>query len=75
MLPYQPDEADAQATIQQLRRDSEASIARIIALEQDKSNLHATLKQQELATKRLESAVKRLVGMTISPGGSATTKE
>ena len=75
MLPYQPDEADAQATIQQLRRDSEASVARIIALEQDNSNLHATLKHQELATKRLESAVKRLVGMTISPGGSATAKE
>ena len=74
MLPYQPDEADAQATIQQLRRDSEASIARIIALEQDNSNLHAALREQEEATKRLESAVKRLIAMTTTSGKS-TTKE
>ena len=81
MLPYQPDEADAQATIQQLRRDSEASVARIIALEQDNSNLHAALKHQESAIKRLESAIKKLVSMTVSPdtrvhpGGSATAKK
>ena len=74
MLPYQPDETDAQASIQQLRRDSEASIARIIALEQDNSNLHAALREQEEATKRLESAVKRLIAMTTTSGKS-TTKE
>ena len=59
MLPYRPDEDDAQATIQQLLRDVETCVAKIMALEQDNSNIHAKMKHQE-------SAIKKLVSMTIS---------
>ena len=59
MLPYRPDEDDAQATIQQLLRDVETCVAKIMALEQDNSNIHAKMKH-------LESAAKKQVAMTKS---------
>ena len=59
MLPYRPEEDDTQATMQQLLRDVETCVAKIMALEQDNSNIHAKMKH-------LESAAKKQVAMTKS---------
>ena len=67
MLPYRPDEDDAQATIQQLLRDVETCVAKIMALEQDNSNIHAKMKHQESAIKKLVTMTKSL-DSKVNPG-------
>ena len=64
MLPYQPEEVDTQATLQELRKDVQACVVQITALKQDNSNLHSkikhlesTAKKQAALTKTLESKV------------------
>ena len=60
MIPYQPEEVDTHATLQELCKDVQACVVQITALKQDNSNLHSKIKHLESAARKQAALTKTL---------------